>query len=200
MYSSLHEVRDRYIFLSAFYSRMLLQPDDSLQILAPVEADVGFYACNASNALGSDSVSIAVTLAGNSSLPALAGWSLPLVWFWTEALRGGRDVCGSWAGKVGPQRYTGDNAGCELWKNLSPTFTVILLDLWISAGDGCLFSHAASAVVSRQLSSWLFTANMGSAVQASQFLCFILNLLLASSSLTGWSKDLLRYTLGKPKK
>ncbi|XP_027766255.1 ADAMTS-like protein 1, partial [Empidonax traillii] len=43
---------------------VLLQPDDSLQILAPVEADVGFYACNASNALGSDSVSIAVTLAG----------------------------------------------------------------------------------------------------------------------------------------
>lgn len=47
-----------------FYCRILLQPDDSLQILAPVEADVGFYACNASNALGSDSVSIAVTLAG----------------------------------------------------------------------------------------------------------------------------------------
>lgn len=52
---------------------MLLQPDDSLQILAPVEADVGFYACNASNALGSDSVSIAVTLAGNSSLSVIAG-------------------------------------------------------------------------------------------------------------------------------
>ncbi|NWH79931.1 ATL1 protein, partial [Piaya cayana] len=47
-----------------YNDRMLLQPDDSLQILAPVEADVGFYACNASNALGSDSVSIAVTLAG----------------------------------------------------------------------------------------------------------------------------------------
>ena len=46
-------------------SRILLQPDDSLQILAPVEADVGFYTCNASNALGYDSVSIAVTLAGN---------------------------------------------------------------------------------------------------------------------------------------
>ncbi|KAF4791626.1 ADAMTS-like protein 1 [Turdus rufiventris] len=47
-----------------YNDRLLLQPDDSLQILAPVEADVGFYACNASNALGSDSVSIAVTLAG----------------------------------------------------------------------------------------------------------------------------------------
>lgn len=46
-------------------SRILLQPDDSLQILAPVEADVGFYTCNATNALGYDSVSIAVTLAGN---------------------------------------------------------------------------------------------------------------------------------------
>uniref|UniRef100_H0XFR1 ADAMTS like 1 n=2 Tax=Otolemur garnettii TaxID=30611 RepID=H0XFR1_OTOGA len=44
--------------------RILLQPDDSLQILAPVEADVGFYTCNATNALGYDSVSIAVTLAG----------------------------------------------------------------------------------------------------------------------------------------
>ncbi|KAL8203109.1 UNVERIFIED_CONTAM: hypothetical protein K2H54_040009 [Gekko kuhli] len=44
-------------------SRILLQPDDSLQILEPVEADVGFYTCNATNALGSDSVSIAVTLA-----------------------------------------------------------------------------------------------------------------------------------------
>uniref|UniRef100_A0A8C0FR98 ADAMTS like 1 n=1 Tax=Bubo bubo TaxID=30461 RepID=A0A8C0FR98_BUBBB len=50
------------------YSRMLLQPDDSLQILAPIEADVGFYACNASNALGSDSVSIAVTLAATTTL------------------------------------------------------------------------------------------------------------------------------------
>ncbi|XP_039400565.1 ADAMTS-like protein 1 isoform X4 [Mauremys reevesii] len=47
-----------------YSDRMLLQPDDSLQILAPVEADVGFYTCNATNALGSDSVSIAVTLAG----------------------------------------------------------------------------------------------------------------------------------------
>ncbi|XP_070650592.1 ADAMTS-like protein 1 isoform X1 [Bos indicus] len=47
-----------------FSDRILLQPDDSLQILAPVEADVGFYTCNASNALGYDSVSIAVTLAG----------------------------------------------------------------------------------------------------------------------------------------
>nr|XP_017515524.2 ADAMTS-like protein 1 isoform X2 [Manis javanica] len=47
-----------------FSSRILLQPDDSLQILAPVEADVGFYTCNATNALGYDSVSIAVTLAG----------------------------------------------------------------------------------------------------------------------------------------
>ncbi|ELK29322.1 ADAMTS-like protein 1 [Myotis davidii] len=47
-----------------FSDRILLQPDDSLQILAPVEADVGFYTCNATNALGYDSVSIAVTLAG----------------------------------------------------------------------------------------------------------------------------------------
>ncbi|XP_042638673.1 ADAMTS-like protein 1, partial [Orycteropus afer afer] len=47
-----------------FNNRILLQPDDSLQILAPVEADVGFYTCNATNALGYDSVSIAVTLAG----------------------------------------------------------------------------------------------------------------------------------------
>ncbi|XP_015450032.1 ADAMTS-like protein 1 isoform X4 [Pteropus alecto] len=47
-----------------FSDRILLQPDDSLQILAPVEADVGFYTCNATNALGFDSVSIAVTLAG----------------------------------------------------------------------------------------------------------------------------------------
>ncbi|XDB53031.1 hypothetical protein ABFV05_006647 [Capra hircus] len=47
-----------------FSDRILLQPDDSLQILAPVEADVGFYTCNASNALGYDSVSIAITLAG----------------------------------------------------------------------------------------------------------------------------------------
>ena len=50
------------------YSRILLQPDDSLQILAPVEADVGFYTCNATNALGYDSVSIAVTLAGNMKI------------------------------------------------------------------------------------------------------------------------------------
>lgn len=49
-------------------SRILLQPDDSLQILAPVEADVGFYTCNATNALGYDSVSIAVTLAGNMKI------------------------------------------------------------------------------------------------------------------------------------
>ncbi|XP_064346254.1 ADAMTS-like protein 1 isoform X1 [Camelus dromedarius] len=47
-----------------FSNRILLQPDDSLQILSPVEADVGFYTCNATNALGYDSVSIAVTLAG----------------------------------------------------------------------------------------------------------------------------------------
>ncbi|NXE54135.1 ATL1 protein, partial [Casuarius casuarius] len=53
-----------------YNDRMLLQPDDSLQILAPVEADVGFYACNASNALGSDSVSIAVTLAGKPLIKA----------------------------------------------------------------------------------------------------------------------------------
>jgi len=67
---------------------MLLQPDDSLQILAPVEADVGFYACNASNALGSDSVSIAVTLAGNRPLSLTAEWCLPFVWFWTEIICG----------------------------------------------------------------------------------------------------------------
>ncbi|OXB63768.1 hypothetical protein ASZ78_013271, partial [Callipepla squamata] len=53
-----------------YNDRMLLQPDDSLQILAPVEADVGFYVCNASNALGSDSVSIAVTLAGKPLIKA----------------------------------------------------------------------------------------------------------------------------------
>ncbi|KAF7244551.1 ADAMTS-like protein 1 [Varanus komodoensis] len=47
-----------------YSERILLQPDDSLQILQPVEADVGFYTCNATNALGSDSVSIAITLAG----------------------------------------------------------------------------------------------------------------------------------------
>ena len=54
-------------------SRILLQPDDSLQILAPVEADVGFYTCNASNALGYDSVSIAITLAGNVKTPVQFG-------------------------------------------------------------------------------------------------------------------------------
>ncbi|NWZ80154.1 ATL1 protein, partial [Poecile atricapillus] len=53
-----------------YNDRLLLQPDDSLQILAPVESDVGFYACNASNALGSDSVSIAVTLAGKPLIKA----------------------------------------------------------------------------------------------------------------------------------
>ncbi|XP_075416084.1 ADAMTS-like protein 1 isoform X2 [Tenrec ecaudatus] len=53
-----------------FSSRILLQPDDSLQILAPVEADVGFYTCNATNALGYDSVSIAVTLAGKPLVKA----------------------------------------------------------------------------------------------------------------------------------
>ncbi|XP_008940299.1 PREDICTED: ADAMTS-like protein 1, partial [Merops nubicus] len=53
-----------------YNDRVLLQPDDSLQILAPVEADVGFYACNASNAIGSDSVSIAVTLAGKPLIKA----------------------------------------------------------------------------------------------------------------------------------
>ncbi|XP_054545120.1 ADAMTS-like protein 1 isoform X2 [Talpa occidentalis] len=53
-----------------FTDRILLQPDDSLQILAPVEADVGFYTCNATNALGYDSVSIAVTLAGKPLVKA----------------------------------------------------------------------------------------------------------------------------------
>ncbi|XP_075787629.1 ADAMTS-like protein 1 isoform X6 [Pelodiscus sinensis] len=53
-----------------YNDRILLQPDDSLQILAPVEADVGFYTCNATNALGSDSVSIAVTLAGKPLIKA----------------------------------------------------------------------------------------------------------------------------------
>ncbi|XP_069482074.1 ADAMTS-like protein 1 [Ambystoma mexicanum] len=47
-----------------YSDRVLLKPDDSLQILAPVEADVGFYTCNATNALGYASVSIAITLAG----------------------------------------------------------------------------------------------------------------------------------------
>lgn len=84
---------------------MLLQPDDSLQILAPVEADVGFYACNASNALGSDSVSIAVTLAGNGSLSVIAQWSLPLVRFWREIVCGITAGSGRWLGKVAQQRY-----------------------------------------------------------------------------------------------
>ncbi|XP_075451055.1 ADAMTS-like protein 1 isoform X2 [Ascaphus truei] len=44
--------------------RILLKSDDSLQILEPVEADVGFYTCNATNSLGYASVSIAITLAG----------------------------------------------------------------------------------------------------------------------------------------
>lgn len=71
-----------YIFLCC--SRILLQPDDSLQILAPVEADVGFYTCNATNALGYDSVSIAVTLAGNVEIPVqfnsetIIGWVPPM--------------------------------------------------------------------------------------------------------------------------
>ncbi|OCU00941.1 hypothetical protein XELAEV_18006720mg [Xenopus laevis] len=43
---------------------ILLKSDDSLQILEPVEADVGFYTCNATNSLGYASVSIAITLAG----------------------------------------------------------------------------------------------------------------------------------------
>ncbi|XP_053558618.1 ADAMTS-like protein 1 [Bombina bombina] len=47
-----------------YSNRILLKPDDSLQILEPLEADVGFYTCNATNSLGSASVSIAITLAG----------------------------------------------------------------------------------------------------------------------------------------
>ncbi|XP_040273173.1 ADAMTS-like protein 1 isoform X2 [Bufo bufo] len=47
-----------------YSNRMLLKSDDSLEILEPVEADVGFYTCNATNSLGSASVSIAITLAG----------------------------------------------------------------------------------------------------------------------------------------
>ncbi|XP_056375728.1 ADAMTS-like protein 1 isoform X2 [Hyla sarda] len=47
-----------------YSNRILLKPDDSLEILEPVEADVGFYTCNATNSLGSASVSIAITLAG----------------------------------------------------------------------------------------------------------------------------------------
>lgn len=46
------------------YHRILLKSDDSLEILEPVETDVGFYTCNATNSLGSASVSIAITLAG----------------------------------------------------------------------------------------------------------------------------------------
>ncbi|XP_072511788.1 ADAMTS-like protein 1 isoform X2 [Notamacropus eugenii] len=66
-----------------YSDRILLQPDDSLQILAPVEADVGFYTCNATNTLGSDSVSIAVTLAGKplvkTSRIAVTNTDLPAV-------------------------------------------------------------------------------------------------------------------------
>ncbi|CAJ0966320.1 unnamed protein product [Ranitomeya imitator] len=47
-----------------YSNRILLKSDDSLEILEPVEADVGFYTCNATNSLGSASVSIAITLAG----------------------------------------------------------------------------------------------------------------------------------------
>ncbi|KAM4707871.1 ADAMTS-like protein 1 isoform 2-T2 [Discoglossus pictus] len=47
-----------------YSNRILLKADDSLQILEPVEADVGFYTCNATNLLGYASVSIAITLAG----------------------------------------------------------------------------------------------------------------------------------------
>ncbi|KAE8632724.1 hypothetical protein XENTR_v10001652 [Xenopus tropicalis] len=47
-----------------YSNRILLKSDDSLQILEPVEADVGFYTCNATNSLGYASVSIAITLAG----------------------------------------------------------------------------------------------------------------------------------------
>ncbi|XP_068090485.1 ADAMTS-like protein 1 isoform X2 [Hyperolius riggenbachi] len=47
-----------------YSDRILLKSDDTLQILEPVEADVGFYTCNATNSLGSASVSIAITLAG----------------------------------------------------------------------------------------------------------------------------------------
>lgn len=84
---------------------MLLQPDDSLQILAPVEADVGFYVCNASNALGSDSVSIAVTLAGNGSLSVIAQWCLPLVCFWRGIVCRITAGSGRWLRKVVWQRY-----------------------------------------------------------------------------------------------
>uniref|UniRef100_A0A8C5WYB1 ADAMTS-like 1 n=1 Tax=Laticauda laticaudata TaxID=8630 RepID=A0A8C5WYB1_LATLA len=63
--------------------RILLQPDDSLQILEPVEADVGFYTCNATNVLGSDSVSIAITLAGKplikTSKTILTNQKLPTI-------------------------------------------------------------------------------------------------------------------------
>ncbi|XP_028911077.1 ADAMTS-like protein 1 isoform X1 [Ornithorhynchus anatinus] len=66
-----------------FGDRILLQPDDSLQILAPVEDDVGFYTCNATNPLGYDSVSIAVTLAGKplvkTSRMTLVNTDLPAV-------------------------------------------------------------------------------------------------------------------------
>ncbi|XP_053321867.1 ADAMTS-like protein 1 [Spea bombifrons] len=47
-----------------YSNRILLKSDDSLQILEPVGADVGFYTCNATNSLGYASVSIAITLEG----------------------------------------------------------------------------------------------------------------------------------------
>ncbi|XP_063311313.1 ADAMTS-like protein 1 isoform X2 [Pelobates fuscus] len=47
-----------------YSNRILLKSDDALQILEPLEADVGFYTCNATNSLGFASVSIAITLEG----------------------------------------------------------------------------------------------------------------------------------------
>lgn len=123
---------------------MLLQPDDSLQILAPVEADVGFYACNASNALGSDSVSIAVTLAGNNSL-ILTHWSLPLVWFWTEIVCWETDGSGRWVGKVNWQSYI--VVKTKPWVTIQHSQTVH--EICAPTRDRCFFSLAKSEVHSQ---------------------------------------------------
>lgn len=100
---------------------------------------------------------------------------------------------------MGRQRYTGENAGCGLCTNLrhSPAFIDSLWGLCVSARHQCFFSLASDMLL-KQCLSWLFAAYRGSAVQASQLLCFILNLTLISSGLTDGLQDLLRCTLGKP--